>query len=229
MARSDDLTSTLVREISSAAGSGEIKFHQGLVLSWNSTTGANVVSIAGTDVPNVPVLSSAGLVALAAGDPVMVLRYKSKYFIVGRVFAPGAGLVQPMWPIVMYPKFVPVGTPGTHVSDWSVNAGVTTKWEGRARISHPRIEVDGVWGCASGVGTITYCLKVNNVQVGPSWSFTNSSGIGHGSFFAGLGDVGFDVSAHLGEDWRGISVDILSNTCTGQGFFQILGVFFRQT
>lgn len=224
----DNLATALTAQIGAAATSGDLRFHQGLVLSWNAATGANTVSIAGTPVPDVPVLTSAGLVSLAPGDPVMVLRYKSKYFIVGRIVGPNSGLVQPQWGITMYPGFVPVGAAGTSIGYYSVNAGVTTIWEGRARISHPKIEVDGVWGNASGVGTNVYQLIVNNVTVG-QWSTTGGVVVDHGSVLAGLTTGGFDVSAFLGHDWTGVKVALVTNGSTGQVAFQVLGVFFRQT
>jgi hypothetical protein len=223
-----ELVTALAAQIGAASESGDLRFHQGLVLAWNSTTGANTIRIAGSDIPNVPVLTSAGLVSLAVGDPVMVLRYKSKYFIVGRVAGVDSGLVQPQWPIVVYPAFVPVGAPGTNVNAFSVNSGVTTYWEGRARISHPKIEVDGVWGNASGVGTNVYQLIVDNVVVG-QWTTTGGLVVNHGSVLAGLTTGGFDVSNYLGRDWIGIKVVLSSNGSTGQVLFQVLGVFFRQT
>jgi hypothetical protein len=228
--RSDDLASTFTFQLGEAAASSDLRFHQGLVLSWNANTGHNVVRVAGTDIPDVPVLTSAGLVVLAPGDPVMVLKYKSAYFVVGRITTPNSGLVQPQWPIVLYPLFLPVGAAGTSIGYSSVNAGVLASWEGRARISHPKIEVDGVWGVASGTGTVTYILRVDNIEVG-RWTLNTGMGlqVGHGSTLAGLTTGGFDVSRFLGQDWVGIKVEIISNTVTGQTAFQVLGVFFRQT
>lgn len=224
----DNLATALTAQIGAAANSGDLRFHQGLVLTWDSNTGANTVSIAGTAVPNVQVLTSAGMVSLAPGDPVMVLRYKSKYFIVGRVVGVGSGLVQPMWPIAVYPAFIPVGSPGTHINYYTVNVGVTTYWEGRARMSHPKIEVDGLWGNASGVGTNVYQLQVDNTVVG-QWTTTGGLVVGHGSVLAGLSAGGFDVSSYLGRDWVGIKVVLAANGSSGQVAFQPLGVFFRQS
>jgi hypothetical protein len=224
----DDLATAVAAQLGIAADASDLRFHQGLVITWNSNTGSNLVRIAGSDIPDVPVLTSAGLVSLAPGDPVMVLRYKSKFFVVGRVVGPNSGFVQPMWPIVMYPLFVPVGAAGTSIVAYTVNVGVTASWEGRARISHPKIEVDGIWGNASGVGTNTYQLIVNNVTVG-QWSTTGGIVVDHASVLAGMSTGGFDVSGLLGHDWTGIKVSLVTNGSSGQAALQVLGAFFRQT
>jgi hypothetical protein len=222
------LPDTIVAQVSSAASSGDLKFHQGLVLSWNSNTGANVVRIAGTDVPNVQVLTSAGLVNLTPGDPVMVWLYKTTYFVVGRVTGVNNPIVQPQWPIVLYPLFNPVGTNGLDFTAAAVNAGVKATWEGRIRVAHPLIEVDGIWGNLSGTGNNTYQLKLDNSVVG-QWTTTGGVVVNHGSVLAGITAGGFDCSAFLGRDWLGIQVSISANGSSGVVAHQPLGVFFRQT
>lgn len=224
MARADDLGRTLVGQVNAAAETGDLKFHQGLVLSWNSNTGANVVRIAGSDIANVQLLASAGAVVLAPGDPVMVLKYKSQYFITGKVLTPGAPLAQPQWPIVMYPTFAAI-YPANYAA---VNAGVTAKYIGRARISHPKIEVDGIWGNGSGVGSNTYQLRVDNIVVG-QWTTTGGLVVNHGSVLAGMSTGGFDVTDFIGRDWIGIEVWLSTNGSSGVVAFQPYGVFFRQT
>lgn len=66
----------------------ELGFHQGIIVSWDSTTGANVVRIAGSDITDVPMLNIGDTVMLQAGDTVAVLRYRNAYFIIGRVVIP---------------------------------------------------------------------------------------------------------------------------------------------
>lgn len=75
-----------------AAGSGsEIAFHTGVITSWDETTGVNTVNVGGTDMANLSVLSPSTTIGLRAGMPVGVLRVRSKYFILGKIAAPGAG------------------------------------------------------------------------------------------------------------------------------------------
>lgn len=222
------LNGTFLTQVGGAADAGDLKFHQGLVLSWNSTTGANVVRIAGTDVPNVQLLTSAPLVSLVPGDAVMILKYKTQYMIVGKVTGVNNPVIQPQWPIVLYPRFNPAGASGADTGYAYVNSGVETGWEGRARISHPKIEVDGLWGNASGTGTNTYQLLLDNSVVG-QWTTTGGVVVGHGSDLAGLNTGGFDCSAFLGRDWLSVQVNISANGGSGLVAIQPLGVFFRQT
>ena len=75
-----------------AAGSGsEIAFHTGVITSWDETTGVNTVNVGGTDMANLSVLSPSTTIGLRAGMPVGVLRVKTRYFILGKIAAPGAG------------------------------------------------------------------------------------------------------------------------------------------
>lgn len=84
MARSSNVDPYLV-----PIGRGELSFHQGVVVEWDSITNDNVINVAGTDVPDVPVLSTADAIMMAVGNVVALLRYRSTYFIVGRVALPG--------------------------------------------------------------------------------------------------------------------------------------------
>ena len=75
-----------------AAGSGsEIAFHTGVITSWDELTGVNTVNVGGTDMANLSVLSPSTTIGLRAGMAVGVLRVRSKYFILGKISAPGAG------------------------------------------------------------------------------------------------------------------------------------------
>lgn len=70
---------------------GDIGFHQGVVTSWNSLTGENTLMVAGGEVRDIPVLSTADSIMLAEGDSVGLIRFKSTYFILGRIAPPGGG------------------------------------------------------------------------------------------------------------------------------------------
>lgn len=62
---------------------------QGTIYSFNTTTGENWVKAGGSYLQDLPILNSADAVTYAAGDIVALLRYKSTYFILGRIIAPG--------------------------------------------------------------------------------------------------------------------------------------------
>ncbi|EHR62626.1 hypothetical protein [Saccharomonospora cyanea] len=75
-----------------AQGGGDnIGFHTGVITSWDELTGVNTVSVGGTDMANLSVLSPSTTIGLRAGMTVGVLRVRTKYFILGRIAAPGAG------------------------------------------------------------------------------------------------------------------------------------------
>jgi hypothetical protein len=200
-------------------GNTDLQFYQGIISVWNTATFANVIQVAGTTLRNIPVLTSAGLNALRAGDPIALLKYKNSWFIIGRVVGITSSFVEAQFPIVLYPMFqsaVALGSGGFSL----LNAGTLTTWEGRVRVSHPKIEVDGIWGQASGSNTVRYDLLIGGKSVG-YWIVTGVVEVArHGPF---------DVSAFIGQDWLKIELAITSSTGTGQVAFQPLGVYFRQT
>jgi hypothetical protein len=64
-------------------------FSVGVITAF-SNTGENSVRIHGVDVPNVPMLNSSTTVSLQVGDNVVVLKYRTGYFILGRVITAGS-------------------------------------------------------------------------------------------------------------------------------------------
>lgn len=70
------------------SGQPGVRFRQGTILTWNSNTGANTISLAGGTLTNVPVLNTGEAIALKAGHVVGLLGQGSSWFIVGRVTPP---------------------------------------------------------------------------------------------------------------------------------------------
>lgn len=64
-------------------------FHQGVVTAWDSTTNQNTILIAGSEIPDIPALSIGDSIMMSVGDIVGLLRFKSTYFILGRITLPG--------------------------------------------------------------------------------------------------------------------------------------------
>lgn len=83
--RADDLVPLLF-----PPPSNEVGFHQGTVLTWDSATGVNTVDVGGATLTNVPILNTGEAVALKAGHVVAMIRFKSSFFILGRVTIPGS-------------------------------------------------------------------------------------------------------------------------------------------
>lgn len=217
MMNADDLTHLLASTPAADTSLSELGMHIGEVMTWDSATGTNQVRVAGTVVDNIPILTSAGTVSLDAGTPVAVLRYRSSYFVLGRIVGPGSGLVQPQTPVPLYPQFasnVVAGTTGTA----RVNSGVLATWEGRARPNLPYIEVDGIWGNLSGAGSTTYEVRLGGVPVG-SWTSTTLDVSRKGPF---------SCEDRIGQDWLKVELAITASTGTGEKAIAPLGMYFRQ-
>jgi hypothetical protein len=86
-------TSNLADALSFSVGRANAKpdfeFHQGQVIEWDSTTGENLIHVLGSDVADIPSLSTGDNVLLYEGDVVAVLKYKYNYFVLGRVTPAG--------------------------------------------------------------------------------------------------------------------------------------------
>ena len=80
----DDLTPLLF-----PAPTGELGFHQGVIETWDPTTGENTVTMSGATLVNVPLLNSGNAGDLDTGAVVGMLRFLSSYFILGRITIPG--------------------------------------------------------------------------------------------------------------------------------------------
>lgn len=86
MPGTDDLAPLFV----AGQGSGDVGFRQGTVLAWDETNGTNTVDVGGAHLTDLPALNIGDFVHLAEGDVVGLLRFKTTYFILGRVILPRA-------------------------------------------------------------------------------------------------------------------------------------------
>lgn len=82
MSRADDLVPLLTPP----AASGD--FRQGVVKAWDEATGTNTVVMGGTELNDLPCLTLGDFVLLQPGDVVLLARFGSTYFILGRVLLP---------------------------------------------------------------------------------------------------------------------------------------------
>lgn len=80
----DDLAPLLAALTSPKSGLG---LRQGTVVAWNTTTGANTITVASVTLTNVPVLA-ASVAGIVVGDAVVVLTWQSAWFILGKILTP---------------------------------------------------------------------------------------------------------------------------------------------
>lgn len=62
----------------------DVGFHAGQVLAWDPDAGTNTILVLGAEMQNLQVVSS-GSVMVGTGDLVAIWRYKSTYFVMGRI------------------------------------------------------------------------------------------------------------------------------------------------
>lgn len=134
------------------------------------------------------------------------------------------GVAEPWISVPLYPAMPLSSTGGlgqyANIAASNCTGGVA--WEGRiGKVSHPRIQIDGIWGRASGSNALsTYTLEVGGTDVG-TW---NESAIT-------VGVRGpYDISAKLGQSNLAVKLKVsASGTGTDQIAIQPYGVWMRQS
>lgn len=129
------------------------------------------------------------------------------------------GLARPWLPVHLIPK---LSMPAGLFSYYSMNvSGTETQiWEGRIPfVSHPFIEIDGVWGQASGSNSTTYRLKVNGTEVG-SWTVS-------GGLVANRRGP-YNIMSFIHSTWMAVELTAQS-TGTGVMACHVVGCALRQT
>jgi hypothetical protein len=190
-------------------------YRQGTVIAWDNDTGANLIHVAGSDLPNLPIITQADVYNIRIGDTVAVIKFNDSYAVLGKIKSIGQGT---LWmPVPLYPQFNPIGAAGT-TGYWAVDVGILASWEGRIYVTHQAfIQIDGVWGESSGANTVTYELQLGGTAVG-SWTTT------------GL-DVGrkgpFSITAFRDQQFLKVEVKITSSVGSGTVALQVLGCFLR--
>lgn len=209
MTGTDDYVPFLVQEPSNFG------YRQGLVAAWNGNTNTNQITVAGSTLNNLPVISASDVFNIRVGDAVAVIKYNDSYAILGRIKAVGSGS---LWTHVpLYPLFIPLI--GAGVSGyWSVNVGTSASWEGRIFATHHTlIHVDGIWGTASGANTSTYQVILGGVVVG-TWTSGSLDVSNKGPY---------DISQFRDQAFLKVEVKLASSVGSGTVALQVLGCFLR--
>jgi hypothetical protein len=158
--------------------------------------------------------------SIVGGNQYWALTDKTTRILVSDDAASGVGLARPWLSVPMYPSFTQAASSTFSYPSVTVAqiATETTLWEGRIPlVSHPKIEVSGVWGQASGTNSSTYRLVVAGESHGtwPSTTIENSSKV-------------FDVAAKI--DQTNVPIQLrASATGTGAVAAGLFGLWLRQT
>ncbi|MFL6144098.1 MAG: hypothetical protein ACJ72N_19815 [Labedaea sp.] len=162
---------------------------------------------------------------LGTGQQVWALHDRSGRLVASDDGISGAGLAEPWIPVPIYAKAYPNAFLDTLGTDLTVPVSACSGaavWEGRiGKVSHPKIQYDGVFGRVTGVsGNPTYTFKVNGVTL-DSFSQTTYGPTARGPF---------DVSNLLG--FSNVAVQ-LTLSATGTGTDRVAAqpnaVYLRQT
>lgn len=212
MSQSDDLVPLLTPPVQN------LGYRQGQVVAWNSSDGTNQIRVGDSILTNLPLITQTDLLSLRPNDPVAIIKYNDSYAILGKI-RKGGSSGTPWTPVPMYPQFNPLGAAGA-TGFWTVAVGTLASWEGRIYATHHnRIEVDGVWGQASGSNTVTYQLQLGGVSVG-QWQTVTTLDVGRKG--------PFDISAFMDQQFLKVEVKIISSTGSGTVANQVLGCYLRQ-
>lgn len=133
----------------------------------------------------------------------------------------GVGLARPWLSHPLYPLFSMAQNSVYSYLNLPVASvtAETTLWSGRIpSVTHPRVEVDGLWGQASGVNNSTYRLKINGTTVG-TWNETGLTGARRGPF---------NVVPYIDNDFVGVDLTCVASG-TGNVACQVYGLAQRQT
>ena len=191
-------------------------YRQGVVTSWNNSTGTNQVQVGGGVLSNLPIITQSDLINIRVGDPVAIIKYNDSYAVLGKIKTTNPGT--PWSPVPLYPQFTSIVAAGSG-GYASVNAGTLVSWEGRMYATHySNIQVDGVWGQASGSNTVTYQLQVGGSTVG-SWTTVTSLDVGRKGPFS--------IASFKDQEFTKVEVKIASSTGSGTVAIQVLGCYLR--
>lgn len=195
-----------------------LDFHTGQIIAWDGDSQTNQVLVLGRLMNNLPILTSAGMTGFEVGASVGILRIRTQYFVLGRIVDQGTGLVNPQFPIVLYPLFRPEGAASDVIYYYILSSAIGASWEGRIKVSHPYVEIDGIWGPGGASATATYELRLGGTAVG-SWTESGVVTARRGPY---------DIRSFTGQDWLKIEVVLTATTgALNNVAIQPLGCYFR--
>jgi hypothetical protein len=213
---------------SAAIGAGGLRIHNGGSITMESAAGVQVLYV-GPDSNGVQTFE----LRRDNGSLVMGLytngaqQYWALYDRAGTAWVAddsvtGVGLARPWLPVVLY-KLYDSGVTAPYAYGNLPASQITTEtilWSGRIpSVTHPRIEIDGVWGQASGANNTTFRLKVQGVTVG-TWTQNGTFSVSRKG--------PYDVTPYINASFASVEVTAIA-TGTGNVACQVLGCAQRQS
>lgn len=211
MADSDDLVPIVEPD------STNLGYRQGVVVSWDRDTNANQIRIGSTVINDIPVITTADVVAIQPGDSVAIVKFNSSLGIIGRIADKTQLMGTPWQPVPLYAGFISNGAAGS-LGVPRVNVGVLAAWEGAfytRRYTH--VEVYGTWGQFSGSNSSAYALTSFGFTIG-SWSETGLVTARRGPF---------DITPFINSQFQQIKLEITSSTGSGEVALAPLALYLR--
>lgn len=135
---------------------------------------------------------------------------------------PNGGIATPWLPVVLYPLFAPPAGVFARMAA-AVNVAEQTLWVGRiGYVTHPQIQVDGIWGQDTGTNSTRYRLKVAGVTVG-TWDVATAA--------ASAIQGGYSLLAATALRAKNVAVEVTAQSLSGTGTYacQALACHLRQT
>lgn len=127
------------------ASNSPAQYRQGVVASWNNSTGANTIRVAGGELANVAALTAESA-NLQAGDVVALLSAGDRWFVLGKVTTPGDPGTVPTWNADLSALLpltdLAAATSGTTVTGATLDQSVVTGSLLRTATSGKRVEID---------------------------------------------------------------------------------------
>jgi hypothetical protein len=214
----------LTAGIAPPVGSADMGYHTGVIKSWDESSGVNVVTVQGVDFSNLNTIQGGIGIFYQPGDVVGVMRFQTRYFVLGKVAAPGAGASSQMAyaedntvlspaSLAVYPTFDVIGaSPGPAVTTYIgsnrrafVIVSMLIRVQGAA--SYQGVRVSGASNIAPSLGK---CASLASNSI---------SAVGTGAFIQSACTKAFALTAAdgLNQGFNTFTTNYSSDTTYGLG------------
>lgn len=178
---------------------GDFGFHQGKVVTWDQSTGENTILVAGATLVDVPILNGTEVPLLEPDHIVGMLRFKSSYFILGRIIIPNTPDIGALPGMLVGSGQAEAAFSLSTVSQSLASSLITVPpWANQALVMCTANAVVKNTGNANGF--VTIAAEINDGQSGQMFTYVNVGQFEHVSaasqFLFGVGSdlpLGADI------------------------------------